>query len=219
MASEQGFEGNRKRKYEDIEDPTIAEQHHREEHPSTRRFLDLETPPASPPAVDVVATNERLHPDELPSQQSRLPIEAAIPRDVDHLLDHSHPANIRRIWIPAIQEYMRHKAALFRLYRLEKTHRLATACQPLPMHPWGFNDREEPAPATGQDPPPPQHKPFNPSPPALAHRMPLTVTGRSQLITSDPRSPLNRNPMHDLPAGLSAVFPLPEPSLNRYQRQ
>ncbi|KAI4126915.1 MAG: hypothetical protein LQ338_003492 [Usnochroma carphineum] len=38
-----------------------------------------------------------------------------------------------------------------------------------------------------------------------------------RLITNDPRSPLNRNPLHDLPAKLSAVFPLPNPSLNRYQ--
>lgn len=46
-------------------------------------------------------------------------------------------------------------------------------------------------------------------------------TGREprcgRLITDNPDSPLNHNPMNDLPANLNAVFPLPEPSLNRYQ--
>lgn len=204
----------------------ITDQHHQEEHSSTDHFLDLESPPASPPPVEIAVANEQLPTEEHPQTshltlppRSPLPIEAAIPRDVSHLLDQTHPSNIRRQWIPAIQEYMKHKAALFRLYRLEKTHRLAIHCQSLPMHPWGFNDREEPVSPTAQNPLPSQHRPFNPSSLALAHLMPLTITRRIPLITSDPRSPLNRNPMHDLPAGLSAVFPLPEPSLNRYQRQ
>ncbi|KAL8833915.1 MAG: hypothetical protein Q9170_004019 [Blastenia crenularia] len=32
---------------------------------------------------------------------------------------------------------------------------------------------------------------------------------RPELITNDPNSPLNRNPLNDLPAGLNAVLPLP----------
>ncbi|KAL8937719.1 MAG: hypothetical protein Q9216_004289 [Gyalolechia sp. 2 TL-2023] len=214
MASEQSLQGNT-REYEDTEPHTNTEQHNQDEQPSTIRFLDLESPPSSPlPPVEISATNELHHPTAQP-----LPIEAAIPLDVSHLLDPYHPSNLRGQWIPAIQQYMMHKAALFRLYRLEKTHRLATECKPLPMHAWGFNDnREEPtAAATAQPaPPPPQH---GPSSLALAHLMLLTLTRRPPSITSDPRSPLNRNPLHDLPAGLSAVFPLPEPSLNRYRRQ
>ncbi|KAL8763636.1 MAG: hypothetical protein Q9184_000636 [Pyrenodesmia sp. 2 TL-2023] len=40
---------------------------------------------------------------------------------------------------------------------------------------------------------------------------------RGRPIADNPDSPLNRNPMNDLPTNLNAVFPLPEPSLNRYQ--
>ncbi|KAL8900571.1 MAG: hypothetical protein Q9207_005632 [Kuettlingeria erythrocarpa] len=40
---------------------------------------------------------------------------------------------------------------------------------------------------------------------------------RGRLIPTNPGSLLNRNPMNDIPANLNAVFPLPEPSLTRYQ--
>ncbi|KAL8720615.1 MAG: hypothetical protein Q9225_002551 [Loekoesia sp. 1 TL-2023] len=188
MASELGSQDNKKRKYQDLEDPAVAGQLDREEHPNIRRAI---------------------------SPKSRLPIERAVPKDTSHLL---RPYRYRRVvWPKHIQGLINIKDAILHADRLQYLHHLATTLKPIPLDQrWHLHIGEEFAYSTDheahqsnpQNPsvinsafranicqlgsqgnlfnpstfqqatnlqPGPQRNVFNPSPLALAHLTPLSM--------------------------------------------
>ncbi|KAL8959921.1 MAG: hypothetical protein Q9193_003290 [Seirophora villosa] len=160
-----------------------------------------------------------------------LPIEAAIPKDVAHLLNHPLPpggktdeANTKNLpshHKPSTQGWDKahHSSIAAACTLTAMAHENPPSHQPpmdssLPADAGARPQTLAPIPSVGAIPAEQLMPWFRPqlSPSKAAHTRP----DRPCTFINNSHSSLYRNPLRDLPANLNAAFPLPTPSLNRY---
>lgn len=161
-----------------------------------------------------------------------LPIEAAIPEDVAHLLNHPLPAggktdeanteNLPSHHKPSTQGWDKahHSSIAAGCTLRTMAHEKPPSHQPpmdssLPAYAQARPQPLAPIPSVGAIPPEQLMPWFRPqlSPSKAAHTRP---DRHCTFINNNSHSSLYRNPLNHLPANLNAAFPLPTPSLNRY---
>ncbi|KAL9014012.1 MAG: hypothetical protein Q9173_001315 [Seirophora scorigena] len=162
-----------------------------------------------------------------------LPIEAAVPKEVAHLLCHPLPAG-RKTDVATTENLTSHHKPFTQEWDKAHHSSIAAGCtltamahenppsHQAPMDPSlaAFAQARPqplaPIPTVGAIPPEqlmPWFHHFQIDPSRAAQTLPDRAC---TVINNDSHSSLYRNPLNDLPANLNAAFPLPTPSLNRY---